>query len=112
MKKIIEKGIIVASFWGAQALAALPAPSNPSTVTATSTNWLEFIKGYIKDGGLVIGLFISVAAFLWTAWIVIADINEARRGKKEWGEVGLSAVVSAAGLLVITFFLGQASGVI
>lgn len=111
MKKTFEKGILIAGLWGGQAMAALPTAVAPSTAPATG-DWLGLLKGYIKDGGLVIGLFIAIAAFLWLSWIVIADINEARNGKKEWGEVGLSAVVGAAGLLVISYFLGQAAGVI
>jgi len=111
MKSVIKKSILLAGLAGSQAMAALPAPVAPSTAPA-GTDWLGIIEGYIKDGGAVIGLFIAVAAFLWLSWIVISDINEARRGKKEWAEVGLSAVVGAAGLLIISYFLGQASGVI
>ena len=36
-----------------QALAALPAPVAPSTAPAAS-DWLGLIKGYIKDGGIII----------------------------------------------------------
>ena len=43
--------------------AALPTPVAPSTSPAAG-NWLELIKGYIKDGGLVLGLAISVIGFL------------------------------------------------
>ncbi len=111
MKKSEKNIVLLFSFYGAQALAALPAPVAPSTAPA-ATDWLAIIKGYIKDGGLVIGLFIAVSGFLWLSWMVIADINEARRGKKEWAEVGLTAVVGAAGFLFVSYFLGQAAGVI
>ncbi len=111
MKTFIKSTIILMGVWGSQAMAALPTPVAPSTAPAAS-DWLGIIQGYIKDGGLVIGLFIAVAGFLWLAWMVIADINEARRGKKEWAEVGLTAVVGAAGFLFVSYFLGQAAGVI
>ena len=111
MKRSLKNLVLLLSVYGAQAMAALPTSVPPSTAPAAG-DWLGLIKGYIKDGGVVIGLFIAVAGFLWLAWMVIADINEARRGKKEWAEVGLTAVVGAGGFLFVSYFLGQAAGVI
>ena len=91
--------------------AALPTPVAPSTAPAAG-NWLDLIKGYAKDAGLVIGLIIAVAAFLWIAWITIAKFNEARQGKAEWGEVGLVGVVAAGVMVFISFLLTEASNVI
>ena len=91
--------------------AALPTPVAPSTGPATG-NWLELIKGYAKDAGLVIGLILAVVAFLWIAWITISKFNEARAGKAEWGEVGLTAVVAAGVMIFISFLLTEASNVI
>ena len=34
--------------------AALPTPTMPSTAPGTD-DWLSIIKGYIKDGGVIIG---------------------------------------------------------
>jgi integrating conjugative element membrane protein (TIGR03745 family) len=88
--------------------AALPTPVAPSTAPAAG-NWLELIKGYAKDAGLVIGLVIATAAFLWIAWITIAKFNEARNGRAEWGEVGLTGVVAAGVMVFISYLLTEAS---
>ena len=93
------------------ALAALPTPSPPSTAPA-SGDWLGLIKGYIKDGGIVIGLAVAVAAFVWAAWAAIAKFNEARNGRAEWGEVGLLSVVAGGILIFDSYLLGQAAGII
>ena len=94
-----------------QALAALPAPVAPSTAPAAS-DWLGLIKGYIKDGGIIIGLFLAVAGFLWLGWMALADLNQVRNGRKEWGEIGLSNVAGAAVFLFVSYLLGQAANVI
>ena len=91
--------------------AALPTPVAPSNAP-TAGNWLELIKGYSKDAGLVIGLLLAVVAFLWIAWITISKFNEARTGRAEWGEVGLTAVVAAGVMVFISYLLTEASNVI
>jgi integrating conjugative element membrane protein (TIGR03745 family) len=93
------------------ALAALPQPVPPTTAPAAG-DWLNLIKGYIKDGGIVIGLFLAVAGFLWLSWHVLADLNQVRQGRKEWGELGLGAVAGAAIFLFVSYLLGEAAGVI
>ncbi len=92
-------------------LAALPTPVAPS-LGKPKGDWLTLIKGYIKDGGIVLGLAIAVVAFLWIAWITISKFNEARAGKAEWGEVGLTAVMAAGVMIFISFLLTEASTVI
>ena len=91
--------------------AALPVPVAPSTAPAAG-NWLELIKGYSKDAGLVLGLVLAVVAFLWIAWISIAKFNEARNGRAEWGEVGLTVIIAAGVMIFISFLLTEASQVI
>ena len=49
--------------------AALPTPIAPSTGPAAG-DWIGLIQGYIKDGGLVLGLAIAVLGFLWVAYLV------------------------------------------
>jgi len=91
--------------------AALPTPVNPST-GAPKGDWLTMIKGYVKDAGLVLGLTIAVVVFLWVSWIIISKFNEARAGRAEWGEVGLTAIVGTGVMIFVSFLLTEASGVI
>ena len=112
MKKLISKiiSLIVATYltFGQVVYAALPTATAPSTSPAAG-DWLELIKGYSKDAGLVIGLLIATVAFLWISWITMAKFNEARSGRAEWGEVGLTAVVAAGVMVFISYLLGEAA---
>jgi len=91
--------------------SALPTPVAPSTAPAAG-DWIELIKGYIKDGGLVLGLAIAVLGFLWVAYVGFAKFNEARQGKAEWAEVGVLGIVGAIVLIFASYLLTEASGVI
>ena len=91
--------------------AALPTPVAPSTAPAAG-DWIELIKGYIKDGGLVLGLAIAVLGFLWVAYVGFAKFNEARQGKAEWAEVGVLGIVGAIVLIFASYLLTEAAGVI
>jgi len=91
--------------------AALPTPVAPSTGQPKG-DWLSLIKGYSKDAGLVIGLVLATVAFLWIAWITIAKFNEARAGRAEWGEVGLTAIVAAGVMVFISYLLTEAANTI
>lgn len=91
--------------------AALPTPVAPSTAPAAG-DWIGLIKGYIKDGGLVLGLAIAVIGFLWVAYLGFAKFNEARQGKAEWAEVGVLGIVGAVVLIFASYLLTEAAGVI
>jgi integrating conjugative element membrane protein (TIGR03745 family) len=93
------------------ALAELPTAVPPSTGDP-GDNWIDLVKGYIKDGGLVLGLALGIVAFLWVSWNAIHKFNEARTGKAEWGEVGLLTIVGGAVLIFIAFLLNEAATVI
>lgn len=93
------------------ALAALPTPIPPST-GAPAGDWIGLIKGYIKDGGLVLVLAIAVLGFLWVAYLAFAKFNEARQGKAEWAEVGVLGIVGAVVLIFASYLLTEAAGVI
>ena len=104
--------LFISGLWFSQTtLAELPTPVDPST-GAPSGNWLDLVKGYIKDGGLILGLALSLVGFLWISWIGLAKFNEARQGLTEWGEVGLYGIAGGAMLLFITFLLNEAANVI
>ena len=91
--------------------SALPTPVAPSTAPAAG-DWIALIKGYVKDGGLVLGLAIAVLGFLWVAYLAFAKFNEARQGKAEWAEVGVLGIVGAVVLIFASYLLTEAAGVI
>ena len=91
--------------------ADLPTPVAPSTAPPAG-DWIGLIQGYIKDGGLVLGLAIAVLGFLWIAYLGFAKFNEARQGKAEWAEVGVLGIVGAIVLIFASYLLTEAAGVI
>ncbi len=91
--------------------AALPTPVAPSTAPAAG-DWIGLIKGYIKDGGIVLGVAIAMLGFLWVAYLCFAKFNEARQGKAEWAEVGVLGIVGAVVLIFASYLLTEAAGVI
>ena len=91
--------------------ADLPTPVAPSTAPPDG-DWIGLIQGYIKDGGLVLGLAIAVLGFLWIAYLAFAKFNEARQGKAEWAEVGVLGIVGAIVLIFASYLLTQAADVI
>lgn len=93
------------------ARAELPTPVPPSTSPAAG-DWIGLIEGYIRDGGLVLGLAIAVLGFLWVAYLAFAKFNEARQGKAEWAEVGVLGIVGAIVLIFASYLLTEAAGVI
>jgi len=115
MVKTSRKGIAAAGLLvmaGTQTVwAALPTPVAPSTAPAAG-DWIALIKGYIKDGGLVLGLAIAVLGFLWIAYLGFAKFNEARQGKAEWAEVGVLGIVGAIVLIFASYLLTEAAGII
>ncbi|MDX1654083.1 MAG: TIGR03745 family integrating conjugative element membrane protein [Candidatus Competibacteraceae bacterium] len=96
----------------APVLAAIPAPSAPTGVAATSTDWLDVFQGYVKDGLLVLATAISAVSFAWVSWSALAKFNEARVGRAEWGEVGLLGGGGVALLLLTGFLLTTATGIL
>jgi len=115
MKKTVERvaagvGLLALSA-GQSVWAALPTPVAPSTAPAAG-DWIALIKGYIKDGGLVLGLAIAVLGFVWVAYLGFAKFNEARQGKAEWAEVGVLGIVGAVVLIFASYLLTEAAGVI
>ena len=93
------------------ASADLPTPVAPSTA-ADDGDWIGLIEGYIRDGGIVLGLAIAVLGFLWIAYLAFAKFNEARQGKAEWAEVGVLGIVGAIVMIFASYLLTEAAGVI
>ena len=110
-KRIVTAVGLLTMSAGQSVWAALPTPVAPSTAPAAG-DWIALISGYIKDGGLVLGLAIAVLGFLWIAYLGFAKFNEARQGKAEWAEVGVLGIVGAIVLIFASYLLTEAAGVI
>ena len=102
---------LLAAMFHSPLWAVLPTPVAPSTAPPAG-DWLGLIQGYIKDGGLVLGLAIAVLGFLWIAYLGFAKFNEARQGKAEWAEVGVLGIVGAIVMIFASYLLTEAAGVI
>ena len=111
VKKVAAAIGLLAMSAGQSVWAALPTPVAPSTAPAAG-DWIALIKGYIKDGGLVLGLAIAVLGFLWIAYLGFSKFKEARQGKAEWAEVGVLGIVGAIVLIFASYLLTEAAGVI
>ena len=59
------------------AWAGLPTTVPPSGGTV-SADVGGALQGYTDDGVLAVALLISVAAFVWIAWMVLTKLNDAR----------------------------------
>ena len=91
--------------------AALPTAYGGATAP-TNGNWFDLIKNYISEGGDLIGLGLTILSFIVAAYFVLAKVGEARKGKAEWAEVGVTAGIGAAAVILIGFFADQAHKVI
>jgi integrating conjugative element membrane protein (TIGR03745 family) len=111
VRKVAAAIGLLAMSAGQSVWAALPTPVAPSTAPAAG-DWIALISGYIKDGGLVLGLAIAVLGFLWVAYLGFAKFNEARQGKAEWAEVGVLGIVGAIVLIFASYLLTEAAGII
>ncbi len=96
----------------AKIYAVLPTQTNPSSGDPGG-NYLTFMQGWSRDGVAYIALVISGAGFLWVSWILLSKFNEARSSNDpDWGSVGLTAVIAGVLLVIVSFFLNEAVGII
>lgn len=109
LKKYLAGILLSAVALNAQ--AALPTAYGGATAP-TGGNWFQLISNYISEGGDLIGLGLTIFAFIVSSYFVMAKVGEARKGKAEWVEVGVTAGVGAAAVILIGFFATQAAGVI
>ncbi len=94
------------------AFAQLPTPVDPTSGDPDG-NYLNFMQGWTGDAVDYIALAISGAGFLWVGWILLSKFNEARSSNDpDWGSVGLTAVIAGVLLVIVSFFLNEAVGII
>ena len=110
MKKIFSAASALYLTLCQKTYAAVPTAPQP-TNGASEDNMLEWLKGLLMDGIALIALILSATGFIWLGWIALSELNQARQGRKEWGEVGVSVVGGAIVFGFVTFLLSQAIGV-
>jgi len=115
MKSIVSKTLFILStlLLSPLSMAQLPAPVNPPGTTVPAGDFLTFMQGWSGAAVDYIALVISGAGFLWVGWILLSKFNEARSSNDpDWGSVGLTAVIAGVLLVVVSYFLTQATNVI
>lgn len=100
------------SAWSLQAFADLPVPADPEAVGAGEHNYIAWVQAWIEEIGTHAASAVSVALFIWAAWILIAKFNEARSSSNpDWGGVALVAVIASALVAVSSYFLAESATV-
>lgn len=114
MRAIVNKYYWLLSFllFPHLAVAQLPTPVDPPGGDAGG-NFILFMQRWSDVAVDYIALVISAAGFLWIGWILLSKFNEARTSKDpDWGSVGLTAVIAGVLLVIVTYFLTQATGIL
>jgi integrating conjugative element membrane protein (TIGR03745 family) len=92
------------------AFAALPKPTPISGID--NNDWLKVFEAYAGQGAALAGKILAVGIMLYLGAHAIADLNDVRKGDKEWHEIGFGTVVGALIFLVVTYILTQIDGVL
>nr|WP_261641092.1 TIGR03745 family integrating conjugative element membrane protein [Erwinia mallotivora] len=104
-KRLMLSGFLFAG----RALADLPAVEQPTTGGGGGT--YPTIMGYIKMGGVALGLIVSVGAFLAVAHAVITSFHDIRKGKAAWTEFLIYLVVGILLILVVIYLANKAADI-
>jgi len=97
-----KPALIRALCYSGQVMADLPAVENPTGGGGGGT--YNTVMGYIRMGGLGLGLLVCVAAFLAVAHAVITSFHDIRRGKGEWTQF-LAYLVVGIGVILLAIYL-------
>ncbi|PQK87704.1 MULTISPECIES: TIGR03745 family integrating conjugative element membrane protein [Pantoea] len=68
--------------------------------------------GYLKMGGLALGLLVCIGAFMSVAHAVITSFHDVRKGKGTWTELILYCVVGIILILVVIYLATQAADIL
>ncbi|MCU7801181.1 MAG: TIGR03745 family integrating conjugative element membrane protein [gamma proteobacterium symbiont of Lucinoma myriamae] len=96
----------------AHVMAAMPTAVDKGSGAAASGAWLALMTSYLDSGTDVIAWGATILAFIVVAVVVIMKFNDARKGRAEWNEVGLTAGVGVVILLFVVFLATEATKVI
>lgn len=95
----------------ARAEAALPTTADPTNAPADG-NYIDLLKGYAFDIGIVVGLIVATIAFLVVANNCIGVYKEIGTGRRTWGDLGSHGAFGVLLLVFVVYLLTEAAGVI
>lgn len=95
----------------ARAEAALPTTADPTNAPSDG-NYIELLKGYAFDIGIVVGLIVGTIAFLVVANNCIGVYKEIGTGKRTWGDLGSHGAFGVLLLVFVVYLLTEAASVI
>ena len=94
-------------------MAAMPtAVDSGGSGAATNGDWLALMTGYLDKGTDLIAWAVAILGFIVLGVVTLGKFNDARKGKAEWSEVGLTAGVGVVILLFMVFMATEATKVI
>lgn len=94
-------------------MAAMPtAVDSGGSGAATSGDWLALLTGYLDKGTDLIAWGVAILGFIVLGVVTLGKFNDARKGRAEWSEVGLTAGVGTVILLFMVFLATEATKVI
>lgn len=91
--------------------AALPTTADPTNAPADG-NYIDLIKGYAFDIGIVVGLIIGTVAFIVVASNMISTYKEIGDGRKTWGDMGMHGAMGVLLLVFVVYLLTEAAAII
>lgn len=106
----VKTVFILALCYSSQVLADLPPVEQPTTGGGGGT--YNTVMGYIKMGGLALGLIVCFAAFIAVAHAVITSFHDIRRGKGNWTEFLAYLVVGIGVILLVIYLATKASDIL
>jgi len=92
--------------------AGLPSVATPTGASANSTNFLEIVKQYAKEGITALGLIIGASVFVLVVKNAMGVYSEIGTGKKTWSDLTMHVVVGGLLLVVAVYLLTQSDSVI
>lgn len=115
MKKALTRiasGLVAATTLAAvNVQAALPTTADPTNAPSDG-NYIELLKGYAYDIGIVVGLIVGTIAFLVVANNCIGVYKEIGTGKRTWGDLGSHGAFGVLLLVFVVYLLTEAASVI
>jgi len=110
IKKVSGAALTLSALFASSVQAALPTTADP-TNAPSSGNYIELLKGYAFDIGIVVGLIIGTIAFIVVANNMIGTYKEIGDGRKTWGDMGMHGAMGVLLLVFVVYLLTEAAKV-